>query len=106
MPIEIRRPKLSRYLQGVVFRCHKCTFSSGSDKSLRLHMMRHDDVKPYQCRLCYFDCTRLTDLEAHLSDKHQVRICLWSLLCIAEIPLGLKRQPSVHLDCYFKKKRA
>ncbi|XP_037536832.1 zinc finger protein 462 [Nematolebias whitei] len=72
VPIEIRRPKLSRYLQGVVFRCHKCTFSSGSDKSLRLHMMRHDDVKPYQCRLCYFDCTRLTDLEAHLSDKHQV----------------------------------
>uniref|UniRef100_A0A087XQ85 C2H2-type domain-containing protein n=1 Tax=Poecilia formosa TaxID=48698 RepID=A0A087XQ85_POEFO len=72
MPIEVRRPKLSRYLQGIVFRCHKCTFSSGSAENLRLHMMRHDDVKPYKCRLCYFDCTRLTDLEAHLSDKHQV----------------------------------
>ncbi|XP_054895145.1 zinc finger protein 462-like [Poeciliopsis prolifica] len=72
MPIEVRRPKLSRYLQGIVFRCHKCTFSSGSAENLRLHMMRHDDVKPYKCRLCYFDCARLTDLEAHLSDKHQV----------------------------------
>ncbi|XP_070760275.1 zinc finger protein 462-like [Enoplosus armatus] len=72
VPIEVRRPKLSRYLQGIVFRCHKCTFSSGSADNLRLHMMRHDDIKPYKCRLCYFDCTRLSDLEAHLSDKHQV----------------------------------
>ncbi|MEQ2171976.1 hypothetical protein GOODEAATRI_016141 [Goodea atripinnis] len=71
VPIEVRRPKLSRYLQGIVFRCHKCTFTSGSTENLCLHMMRHDDVKPYKCRLCYFDCTRLADLEAHLSDKHQ-----------------------------------
>ncbi|XP_041855366.1 zinc finger protein 462-like isoform X2 [Melanotaenia boesemani] len=72
VPIEVRRPKLSRYLQGLVFRCHQCTFSSGNAESLRLHMMRHDDIKPYKCRLCYFDCTWLSDLEAHLSDKHQV----------------------------------
>ncbi|XP_025752963.1 uncharacterized protein LOC112841881 [Oreochromis niloticus] len=72
VPIEVRRPKLSRYLQGIIFRCHKCTFTSGSPENLRLHMMRHDDIKPYKCRLCYFDCTQLSDLEAHLSDKHQV----------------------------------
>ncbi|XP_070821093.1 zinc finger protein 462-like [Chaetodon trifascialis] len=72
VPIEVRRPKLSRYLQGIVFRCHKCTFTSGSAENLRLHMMRHDDIKPYRCRLCYFDCALLSDLEAHLSDKHQV----------------------------------
>ncbi|KAM3611133.1 uncharacterized protein V6R79_013928 [Siganus canaliculatus] len=72
MPIEVRRPKLSRYLQGVVFRCHRCTFTSGSADTLRSHMMRHDDIKPYKCRLCYFDCSQLSDLEAHLSDKHQV----------------------------------
>ncbi|XP_040010706.1 zinc finger protein 462-like [Xiphias gladius] len=72
VPIEVRRPKLSRYLQGIVFRCHKCTFTSGSAENLRLHMMRHDDIKPFKCRLCYFDCTLLSDLEAHLSDKHQV----------------------------------
>ncbi|KAM7415806.1 hypothetical protein PAMA_018051 [Pampus argenteus] len=72
VPIEVRRPKLSRYLQGIVFRCHKCTFTSGSAENLRLHMTRHDDVKPYKCRLCYFDCAQLCDLEAHLCDKHQV----------------------------------
>nr|XP_019954807.1 PREDICTED: zinc finger protein 462-like [Paralichthys olivaceus] len=72
VPIEVRRPRLSRYLQGIVFRCHKCTFSSGSAANLSSHMMKHDDAKPYKCRLCYFDCTLLSDLEAHLSDKHQV----------------------------------
>nr|XP_040051082.1 zinc finger protein 462-like [Gasterosteus aculeatus aculeatus]XP_040051083.1 zinc finger protein 462-like [Gasterosteus aculeatus aculeatus] len=72
VPIEVRRPVLSRYLRGVVFRCHKCTFSCGGADKLRSHMARHDDVRPYRCRLCYFDCTRLSDLEAHLGDKHQV----------------------------------
>ncbi|CAN9512898.1 unnamed protein product [Ophioblennius macclurei] len=72
VPIEVRRPELSRYLRGVVFRCHKCTFTSGSAQNLRLHLTRHDDVRPYKCRLCFFDCTQLSDLEAHLSDKHQV----------------------------------
>ncbi|KAM7018103.1 zinc finger protein 462-like [Tautogolabrus adspersus] len=72
VPIEVRRPKLSRYLRGMVFRCHNCTFTCGTAENLRLHMMKHDDVKPYKCRLCFFDCTQLSDLEAHLSDKHQV----------------------------------
>ncbi|XP_047197378.1 zinc finger protein 462-like isoform X2 [Hippoglossus stenolepis] len=72
VPIEVRRPRLSRYLQGIVFRCHKCTFSCGSAENLRLHITKHDDVKPYKCRLCYFDCPLLSDLEAHLGDKHQV----------------------------------
>ncbi|XP_034547504.1 zinc finger protein 462-like isoform X1 [Notolabrus celidotus] len=72
VPIEVRRPKLSRYLQGIVFRCHNCTYTCGSHENLHLHMMKHDDIKPYKCRLCFFDCTQLSDLEAHLSDKHQV----------------------------------
>uniref|UniRef100_A0A671UGB7 Zinc finger protein 462-like n=1 Tax=Sparus aurata TaxID=8175 RepID=A0A671UGB7_SPAAU len=89
VPIEVRRPKLSRYLQGIVFRCHKCTFTCGSPENLRLHMTRHDDIKPYKCRLCYFDCPQLGDLEAHLSDKHQVRMCSLTALCITGIPLCL-----------------
>lgn len=72
MPIEVRRSKLSRYLQGIVFRCYKCTFTSGSADSLDSHMAKHNDIKPFKCRLCYFDCTQLRDLEAHLCDKHQV----------------------------------
>uniref|UniRef100_A0A8D3E7D7 C2H2-type domain-containing protein n=1 Tax=Scophthalmus maximus TaxID=52904 RepID=A0A8D3E7D7_SCOMX len=99
VPIEVCRPKLSRYLQGVVFRCHKCTFTSGCAENLRLHMMKHDDIKPYKCRLCYFDCTLLSDLEAHLSDKHQVRICHSSLLCITGIPLCVMKLYSIHFEC-------
>lgn len=72
MPIEVRRSKLSRYLQGIVFRCYKCTFTSGSADSLDSHMAKHNDIKPFKCRLCYFDCAQLRDLEAHLCDKHQV----------------------------------
>lgn len=72
MPIEVRRSKLSRYLQGIIFRCYKCTFTSGSADSLESHMGKHNDIKPFKCRLCYFDCTQLRDLEAHLCDKHQV----------------------------------
>lgn len=80
VPIEPCRPHLSRYLQGIVHRCHKCTFTSGSAEILRLHVTKHDNVNPYKCRLCYFDCTQLGDLEAHLSDKHQVRICCWLIM--------------------------
>ncbi|XP_033828893.1 zinc finger protein 462-like [Periophthalmus magnuspinnatus] len=72
MPIEVRRPKLSRYLQGIVFRCYKCTFTSGSADSLRSHMAKHNDLKPFKCRLCYFECAQLRELEEHLCDKHQV----------------------------------
>ncbi|CAM9143122.1 unnamed protein product [Lampetra planeri] len=72
VPIELRRPKLSRYLRGIVFRCHKCTFTSASAENLHLHMRKHEDIKPYKCRLCFFDCTQLCDLERHLCDKHQI----------------------------------
>lgn len=90
VPIEVRRPKLSRYLQGIVFRCHKCTFTSASAENLHSHMKKHNDIKPYKCRLCYFDCTKLCDLEAHLCDKHQVSIsnqllsALLEFLCLKE----------------------
>uniref|UniRef100_A0A1A8MRK9 C2H2-type domain-containing protein n=1 Tax=Nothobranchius pienaari TaxID=704102 RepID=A0A1A8MRK9_9TELE len=73
LPVELNRPKLSRYLRGTVFRCHKCTFSSGGAETLRLHMLKHGgDIQPFRCRLCYFDCSQTAELEAHLSDKHQV----------------------------------
>ncbi|KAM9743883.1 zinc finger protein 462-like isoform 1-T2 [Menidia menidia] len=72
VPIQVCRPKLSRYLRGLVFRCHKCTFTTGSAEKLRVHVRKHEDIKPYKCRLCYFDCSRLCDLEEHLSNKHQV----------------------------------
>lgn len=48
---------------------------SGAGKNLCLLVMEHEDIQPYRCQLCDFGCTQLSDLEAHLTDKHQVRIC-------------------------------
>uniref|UniRef100_A0A3Q2XNG1 C2H2-type domain-containing protein n=2 Tax=Hippocampus comes TaxID=109280 RepID=A0A3Q2XNG1_HIPCM len=72
VPMEVRRAKLSRYLRGLVFRCHLCTYTSASADNLRSHAAKHQRLKPYRCRLCYFDCAGLGDLEAHLCAKHQV----------------------------------
>ncbi|CAL8327055.1 unnamed protein product [Arctogadus glacialis] len=72
VPIELRRPRLSRCLAGVVFRCQECTFTCGSAGALGAHALKHAPEGPYACRLCYFRCPRLSLLEAHLWDKHQV----------------------------------
>ncbi|KAJ8402385.1 hypothetical protein AAFF_G00368740 [Aldrovandia affinis] len=72
VPLEVCRSKLSRHLQGVVFRCHKCTFTCSSDESLQLHIRKHDELKPYQCQLCYSDSKQREDLEAHLRSEHKV----------------------------------
>ncbi|XP_036384211.1 zinc finger protein 462 [Megalops cyprinoides] len=72
VPLEVCRSKLSRHLQGVVFRCHKCTFTCSSDESLQLHIHKHDELKPYQCQLCYYDTKQREDLEAHLRNEHKV----------------------------------
>lgn len=71
-PLEVSRSKLSRHLQGVVFRCHKCTFTCSSDQALQLHLQKHAEVKPYQCQLCYYDSARRRQLEEHLRLEHKV----------------------------------
>lgn len=71
-PLEVNRSKLSRHLQGVVFRCHKCTFTCSSDHALQLHLHKHD-LKPYRCQLCYYDSRRRGQLEEHLRLEHKVR---------------------------------
>ncbi|XP_046872385.1 zinc finger protein 462 isoform X3 [Hypomesus transpacificus] len=71
-PLEVSRSKLSRHLQGLVFRCHKCTFTCSSDRALQLHLHKHDDLKPYQCQLCYYDSRQRNQLEEHLRLEHKV----------------------------------
>ncbi|XP_054612788.1 zinc finger protein 462 isoform X2 [Dunckerocampus dactyliophorus] len=71
-PLEVNRSKLSRHLQGLVFRCHKCTFTCSSDQALHLHLQKHVEVKPYQCQLCYYDSRRRSQLEEHLRLEHKV----------------------------------
>lgn len=89
-PLEVSRSKLSRHLQGLVFRCHKCTFTCSSDQALQLHLQKHAEIKPYQCQLCYYDSSRRSQLEEHLRLEHKVS---WSpymihiMFCVTKFKL-------------------
>ncbi|XP_030877817.1 zinc finger protein 462-like [Leptonychotes weddellii] len=72
VPIEVCRSKLSKYLQGVVFRCDKCTFTCSSDESLQQHIEKHNELKPYKCQLCYYEAKHTEELDSHLRDEHKV----------------------------------
>lgn len=72
VPIEVCRSKLSKYLQGVVFRCDKCTFTCSSDESLQQHIEKHNELKPYKCQLCYYETKHTEELDIHLRDEHKV----------------------------------
>lgn len=74
VPIEVCRSKLSKYLQGVVFRCDKCTFTCSSDESLQQHIEKHNELKPYKCQLCYYETKHTEELDSHLRDEHKVLI--------------------------------
>ncbi|XP_015259238.1 PREDICTED: zinc finger protein 462 isoform X2 [Cyprinodon variegatus] len=71
-PLEMSRSKLAHYLEGLVFCCHKCTFTCSSEHALQLHLQNHDELKPYQCQLCYYDSSRRSQLEEHLRVEHKV----------------------------------
>lgn len=72
VPIEVCRSKLSKYLQGVVFRCDKCTFTCSSDESLQQHIEKHNELRPYKCQLCYYETKHTEELDTHLRDEHKV----------------------------------
>nr|XP_044992309.1 zinc finger protein 462 isoform X3 [Jaculus jaculus] len=72
VPIEVCRSKLSKYLQGVVFRCDKCTFTCSSDESLQQHIEKHNELRPYKCQLCYYETKHTEELDSHLRDEHKV----------------------------------
>ncbi|XP_013919793.1 PREDICTED: zinc finger protein 462-like isoform X2 [Thamnophis sirtalis] len=72
VPIEVCRSKLSKYLQGIVFRCDKCTFTCSSDECLQQHIEKHNELRPYKCQLCYYETKHTDELDAHLRDEHKV----------------------------------
>ncbi|MXQ79443.1 hypothetical protein E5288_WYG000332 [Bos mutus] len=76
VPIEVCRSKLSKYLQGVVFRCDKCTFTCSSDESLQQHIEKHNELKPYKCQLCYYETKHTEELDSHLRDEHKMGLRL------------------------------
>ncbi|CAJ0958576.1 unnamed protein product [Ranitomeya imitator] len=71
VPIEVCRSKLSKQLQGVVFRCDKCTFTCSSDDSLQQHIEKHNELKPYKCQLCYYQTKLNEELDSHLREEHK-----------------------------------
>ncbi|XP_030197052.1 zinc finger protein 462 isoform X1 [Gadus morhua] len=72
VPLEVSRSKLSRHLQGLVFRCQQCTFTCSSNKALQQHLLKHTQLRPYHCQLCYYDSGRRDQLEEHLRLEHKV----------------------------------
>ncbi|KAM3938343.1 zinc finger protein 462 isoform 3-T4 [Leptodactylus fuscus] len=72
VPIEVCRSKLSKQLQGVVFRCDKCTFTCSSDENLQQHIEKHNELKPYKCQLCYYESKLNEELDSHLREEHKV----------------------------------
>ncbi|KAM4809120.1 zinc finger protein 462 [Rhinophrynus dorsalis] len=72
VPIEVCRSKLSKLLQGVVFRCDKCTFTCSSDETLQQHIEKHNELRPYKCQICYFETKQSEELDSHLRDEHKV----------------------------------
>ncbi|XP_062867067.1 zinc finger protein 462 isoform X2 [Trichomycterus rosablanca] len=72
IPLEVSRSKLSRHLDGLIFRCHKCTFTCSSSENLQQHVSKHEEPKPYECCLCYYDSKHQQQLEEHLRHEHKV----------------------------------
>ncbi|XP_073492237.1 zinc finger protein 462 isoform X1 [Aquarana catesbeiana] len=72
VPIEVCRSKLSKQLEGVVFRCDKCTFTCSSDENLQQHIEKHNELRPYKCQLCYYEAKQNEELNSHLTEEHKV----------------------------------
>uniref|UniRef100_UPI00398E3FE7 zinc finger protein 462-like isoform X2 n=1 Tax=Pristiophorus japonicus TaxID=55135 RepID=UPI00398E3FE7 len=65
--------ELLHFFPGKVFCCDWCTFITLSQDSLIHHMDTHSPVKPYKCRLCFFEAILQTELETHLQEQHKVK---------------------------------
>ncbi|XP_067872752.1 uncharacterized protein [Heterodontus francisci] len=65
--------ELMHFFPGKVFCCDWCTFVTLSQDSLIHHMDTHSPVKPYKCRLCFFEARLQTELETHLQEQHKVK---------------------------------
>ena len=48
------------------FQCRLCTFSTIRRESLKIHMQRHNHIKPYQCTMCNKSYTQKNSLQAHM----------------------------------------
>ncbi|XP_078279777.1 uncharacterized protein LOC144607074 isoform X2 [Rhinoraja longicauda] len=71
--VEDCHPKLLQFFTEKIFCCDWCTFVTLSEENLLHHMDTHSPVKPYKCRLCFFEAGLQTELESHLHKQHKVK---------------------------------
>ncbi|XP_048415946.2 zinc finger protein 462-like [Stegostoma tigrinum] len=71
--VEECQLELMHFLPGKVYCCDWCTFVTLSQDTLTHHMDTHSPVKPYKCRLCFFEARLQTELETHLQEQHKVK---------------------------------
>ncbi|XP_048470050.1 zinc finger protein 462-like [Rhincodon typus] len=71
--VEECQLELMHFFPGKVYCCDWCTFVTLSQDTLTHHMDTHSPVKPYKCRLCFFETRLQTELETHLKEQHKVK---------------------------------
>ncbi|XP_038633068.1 zinc finger protein 462-like isoform X1 [Scyliorhinus canicula] len=71
--VEECQLELMHFFPEEVFCCDWCTFVTLSQDILIHHMDTHSPVKPYKCRLCFFEARLQTELETHLQEQHKVK---------------------------------
>ncbi|XP_066976249.1 uncharacterized protein [Macrobrachium rosenbergii] len=49
-----------------IFHCNFCSYSTRYSSTLKNHVMRHTNAKPYACPHCSYRCIQRTSLNAHL----------------------------------------
>lgn len=53
-----------------ILRCGVCNTAFSDYSTLRRHMWRHRDSKPYSCQFCGFTCIQSTQIKSHYKNKH------------------------------------
>ncbi|XP_067932695.1 zinc finger protein 823-like isoform X2 [Watersipora subatra] len=51
-------------------KCGVCNTAFSDYSTLRRHMWRHRDSKPYSCQFCGFTCIQSTQIKSHYKNKH------------------------------------
>ena len=50
--------------------CNVCNYSCFQTEHLRKHLMRHYDIKPFNCQFCEWSCVTKSQLSVHHRNNH------------------------------------
>ena len=63
--IQLKRHLLKSHNEGTWFTCHICQKKCSEENYLRIHIQRHEGVKPYVCDECQKCFCTATELKRH-----------------------------------------